>query len=62
MIEPPEVFVFGPYITNSDGKPGTVMPEVRVRAAGPRVAQRRARRAPVISIGNMKSLVRKPVP
>ena len=33
MIEPPEVFVFGPYIRNSDGKPGHGDAEVRVRAA-----------------------------
>ncbi len=39
MIEPPEVFVFGPYITNMFGKPGTRHPEVRVRAARPRLAQ-----------------------
>ena len=36
MIEPPEVFVFGPYMTNIDGKPGTVDPEVRVRRRRPR--------------------------
>ena len=26
MIDPPEVFVLGPYSTNRDGKPGTEMP------------------------------------
>ena len=26
MIEPPEVFVLGPYIRNMFGKPGTAMP------------------------------------
>ena len=32
MIDPPEVFVLGPYMTNIDGKPGTVMPEMGVGA------------------------------
>ena len=35
MIEPPEVFVLGPYRTNMFGKPGTRHAEVRVRAAAP---------------------------
>ena len=42
MIEPPEVFVFGPYMTNSDGKPGTVIP--RWACAPP--AHASAQRAP----------------
>ena len=61
MIEPPEVFVFGPYITNMFGKPGHAHAQVRVGAAGPALAQAHARPAPVICIGNMKSLVLKPV-
>ena len=61
MIEPPDVFVLGPYRTNMDGKPGTVMP--RWACAPPAHASRRSRPpAPVTSIGNMKSFVLKPVP
>ena len=61
MIEPPEVFVFGPYITNIDGKPGTVMPRCAC-APSAQVSRRSRPSAPVTCIGNMKSLVRKPVP
>ncbi len=35
MIEPPEVFVLGPYSTNMFGKPGDAHAQVRVRAARP---------------------------
>ena len=45
MIEPPEVFVFGPYIMNSDGKPGTVIPRCACGAVRPRLAQRAPARA-----------------
>ena len=60
MIEPPEVLVLGPYIRNMLGKPGTVMPRW---AWGPSAQESRRLRppVPVISIGNMKSLVLKPV-
>ena len=61
MIEPPEVFVFGPYITYSDGKPGTVIPRWAWAPLAHASASERPP-APVISIGNMKSVVRKPVP
>src|ERR1039458_7339871 len=55
MIEPPEVFVFGPYMMNIDGKPGTAIP--RCACAPPAHAWRRSRpSAPVISIGNMNSV------
>ena len=39
MIEPPEVFVLGPYIRNMLGKPGTRHAEVRVRRTGPALVQ-----------------------
>ena len=45
MIEPPEVFVFGPYITNMFGKARHGHAEVRVRALRPRLAQLAGRRA-----------------
>ena len=61
MIEPPLVFVFGPYIRYSDGNPGTVIPRCACGAVRPRLAQGLATR-PTISIGNMKSVVLKPVP
>ena len=54
MIEPPLVFVFGPYIRYSDGKPGTVMP--RWACGPPAHASRSVRPRAVISIGNMKSV------
>ena len=61
MIEPPEVFVFGPYITNSDGKPGTVIPRW-AWAPSPQASRNVGPSRPLISIGNMKSFVWKPVP
>ena len=39
MIEPPEVFVLGPYITNMLGKPGTVMPRCACAPSAQLVAQ-----------------------
>ena len=60
MIEPPEVFVLGPYMRNMFGKPGTHMP--RCAWAPPDQYSRRSTPSPVICIGNMKSLVLKPVP
>ena len=39
MIEPPEVFVLGPYIRNMLGKPGHGHAEVGVGALRPAVAQ-----------------------
>ena len=60
MIEPPEVFVLGPYITNMLGKPGTHMP--RCACALPDQYSCSSRPSePVTRIGNMKSVVLKPV-
>ncbi len=60
MIDPPEVLVLGPYMTNIDGNPGTVIP--RCARAPPAHASASARPPePTTSIGNMKSLVAKPV-
>ena len=60
MIEPPEVFVLGPYIRNMLGKPGTVMPRCAWGAPAQLSCRSRPSR-PRICIGNMKSWVLKPV-
>ena len=57
MIEPPEVFVFGPYMTNMFGKARHGHAEVRVRAAAPTPRAASPPCEPSISIGNMKSVV-----
>ena len=60
MIEPPEVLVLGPYMTNIDGKPGTVRP--RWAWAPSRQASASALPpAPRTAIGAMNSVGRKPV-
>src|SRR5438128_499387 len=60
MIDPPEVFVLGPYITNMLGKPGTVMP--KCACAPPTQAPLRSSPVEVvICIGNMNSVDLKPV-
>ncbi len=61
MIEPPDVLVLGPYMTNIEGKPGTAMP-MWACAPPSHSASRSAPPTPLTRIGNMKSLVRKPVP
>ena len=59
MIDPPEVLVFGPYMRNSEGKPGTVIPRW-AWAPRPGVAQLDAAGAETC-IGAMNSEARKPV-
>ena len=61
MIDPPEVFVLGPYMMNMFGKPGTDMP--RCACAPPaQLSPSTLPPAPRTSIGSMNAVVLKPVP
>ncbi len=62
MIEPPEVFVFGPYMEEHRREAGDHDALVRVRAVRPGLAQRLAVVRRSTSIGNMNFIVWKPVP
>ena len=61
MIDPPEVFVFGPYIRNMLGKSGTEMPRCAC-APSAQASPSTLPPLPRTSIGSMNEVVRKPVP